>query len=153
VSEQPAGAPRRRRKVYAYITHGHRLLIFSHVDAPEAGTQVPGGTLEEGEDPALGVLREAEEETGLRGLRLVSLLGEREHPIPELGEVHHRYYYHLICGGTPPETWEHREMYPSDGSNPPLFRLHWVALPAGVPPLRVDLDQELPTLLRHLGFG
>ncbi len=40
-----------RHKVYAYITHGHRLLVFSHRDFPEAGIQVPGGTMEEGEDP------------------------------------------------------------------------------------------------------
>jgi hypothetical protein len=32
-----------KHKVLAYITHGERLLIFSHPDAPEAGLQVPGG--------------------------------------------------------------------------------------------------------------
>jgi 8-oxo-dGTP pyrophosphatase MutT (NUDIX family) len=42
-------------------------LIFSHPDYPEAGLQVPAGTLEPGEHPEAGVLREAYEETGLTG--------------------------------------------------------------------------------------
>lgn len=54
-----------RRKVLAYITNRQRLLVFSHLDIPEAGIQVPGGTLEDGESPEEGVLREAYEETGL----------------------------------------------------------------------------------------
>ena len=48
-----------KHKVLAYITHGERLLIFSHPDCPEAGLQVPAGTLEPGEDPAEGAMREA----------------------------------------------------------------------------------------------
>ena len=144
---------RRRRKVYAYITHGDRLLVFTHVDAPEAGIQVPGGSLEKGEDAEAGVLREAEEETGLAGLRLAGLLGECEHPLPDLGEVHHRRYYHLTCAQAPPEIWEHREMYPSDGSAPPLFRFYWVPLPAGVPHLLGELDQMVPGLLERMGLA
>lgn len=35
-------------KVYAYITHEERLLVFKHVDFPEVGIQVPGGTLDAG---------------------------------------------------------------------------------------------------------
>ena len=37
------------QKVYAYITRAEQLLVFSHVDFPEAGIQVPGGTLEPGD--------------------------------------------------------------------------------------------------------
>jgi 8-oxo-dGTP pyrophosphatase MutT (NUDIX family) len=42
------------------------------------GLQVPAGTLRQGEDPAAGALREAQEETGLAGLRLVRFLGSYE---------------------------------------------------------------------------
>lgn len=66
-----------KRKVFAYITSGNRLLVFWHPDAPEAGTQVPAGTVEPGERPEAAVLREAFEETSLPGLELAGLLGER----------------------------------------------------------------------------
>jgi hypothetical protein len=38
-----------KNKVIAYITQGKRLLVFRHTQAPEAGIQVPGGTIEEPE--------------------------------------------------------------------------------------------------------
>ncbi len=34
-----------KRKAFAYITHAHHLLVFSHPAAPEAGIQVPAGTV------------------------------------------------------------------------------------------------------------
>ena len=64
-----------RRKAFAYITQGHRLLVFTHPDAPEAGTQVPAGTIEHGETPEDAALREAREETGLSLLTVVRFLG------------------------------------------------------------------------------
>lgn len=42
-----------RHRAYAYITNGSRLLLFTHPEAPEAGIQVPAGTIEPGEDPLL----------------------------------------------------------------------------------------------------
>lgn len=59
------------KKVYAYITRGEQLLVFNHVDFPEAGIQVPGGTLEPDELPESAVLREALKETGLEGLQQI----------------------------------------------------------------------------------
>ncbi|MCD6284740.1 MAG: NUDIX domain-containing protein [Anaerolineae bacterium] len=47
-----------KHKVYAYITHANRLLVFRHVDVPDAGIQVPGGTVEEGEVPDEAAMRE-----------------------------------------------------------------------------------------------
>ena len=46
----------------------HSLVI----DAPEAGIQVPAGTVEADETPAAAALREAREETGLGDLRLAA---------------------------------------------------------------------------------
>lgn len=50
------------QKGYGYVTRvndGRRqVLVFDHVEYPEAGTQVPGGSLEEGEEPLAGILRE-----------------------------------------------------------------------------------------------
>ncbi len=36
-----------KHKVFAYITSQHQLLVFRHPYAPEAGIQVPAGTIEE----------------------------------------------------------------------------------------------------------
>lgn len=63
-------------KVACLITRGGpdgpELCVFEH---PSAGIQLPAGTLEVGEDPLAGALREAFEETGLDGLRVESELG------------------------------------------------------------------------------
>ena len=54
-----------RRRVYAYVTNGRRLLVFRQPESPEAGIQVRGGTVEAGERPKDAVMREAGEETGV----------------------------------------------------------------------------------------
>lgn len=56
------------RKAIAYITQGDRLLVFRQPQYPEAGIQVPGGTIEDGESADEAALREAREETGLAEL-------------------------------------------------------------------------------------
>jgi 8-oxo-dGTP pyrophosphatase MutT (NUDIX family) len=75
-------------KVTAFITrdgaHGRELLVFTH---PDAGIQVPAGTMEHGETPEIAVLREAFEETGLTDLRIVADLGAIT-PILEPGWCH-----------------------------------------------------------------
>ena len=40
-----------KHKAFAYITCHHSLLVFSHPYEPEAGIQVPAGTVEVGEGP------------------------------------------------------------------------------------------------------
>lgn len=140
-----------RRKVYAYITHSGRLLGFRHPYAPEAGIQVPGGTLREGEDPVVGVVRESHEETGLSGLVLGGFLGERDHSAPERNEVHRRRFYHLARAHQPPERWRTMETDPSDGSpERPVFEFYWVRLPDEVPPLAPGHDCLLPELVARL---
>ena len=63
-------------KVYAYITSPeNQLLVFKHMDFPEAGIQVAGGTVELGEAVEQAVMREAQEETGLSDLQLVRKVG------------------------------------------------------------------------------
>lgn len=98
--------PTLKRKVFAYITHSNHLLVFSHPYAPEAGIQVPAGTVEPDERPEEAVLREAFEETGLTDLTLVGALGEQARDMADFGrdEIHHHYFYHVSCGGTPPLT-------------------------------------------------
>ena len=49
--------------------------MFDHRDHPNAGTQVPAGRLEAGEDVEAGLLRELEEEAGLTRAQIVRKLG------------------------------------------------------------------------------
>ena len=93
-----------RHKAFAYITSRHHLLVFCHPDAPEAGSQVPAGTVEPDENPQQAALREACEETSLSDLTLAGFLGEQIRPMVDFGveETHHRYFYHLVIDGEPP---------------------------------------------------
>jgi len=145
------------RKAYAYITRGSQLLIFSHPDFPDAGLQVPGGTVQPDEAPSETVLREAHEETGLTQLRLGAFLGEQQRDLSDFGkaEIHHRYFYHVWCEEDTPAAWQHDETDPSDD---PIYHVpirlafFWVALPDGVPPLIADHDALVPALCKHLSL-
>ena len=145
-----------KHKVMAYITHHHHLLVFRHPGAPEAGIQVPAGTVEEHEQAEDAVLREAYEETGLTHLTLHCFLGDHERDMSDFGrdEVHHRRFYHLRCQGYPPTTWQHEECYHSGSSaqKPILFEFFWAPLPHAVPPLIADHGIMLPQLLDILSL-
>ncbi|HVC34564.1 MAG TPA: NUDIX domain-containing protein [Chloroflexota bacterium] len=150
--------PLLKRKAFAYITRGERLLLFTHPNAPEAGIQVPAGTLEDGEEPEAGVLREAIEETGLTSLGVVSFLGEERRDMSDVGkdEIHHRYFFHLRCLDEPPDRWRHGETQPADRGSPIPFDFFWARLPDEVPELVADHGRFLPSLLtsvsRHEGI-
>ncbi|UCC64852.1 MAG: NUDIX domain-containing protein [Anaerolineae bacterium] len=125
-------------KVIAYITAGDKLLLFRHPHHPEAGIQVPAGTVEEGESLEAAVLREAREETGLGNLAIRSYLGLQEVDLSALGlsGVQRRHFFHLALCGDAPARWRHDENYPSDGSAGPIeFEFFWARFPNQVPEL------------------
>jgi 8-oxo-dGTP pyrophosphatase MutT (NUDIX family) len=154
------------RKAFAYITHENHLLVFEHPESPEAGIQVPAGSIKPGESPQAGALREAQEETGLTGLSVCCFLGEQIRDMSDfsshVGQVHHRYFYHLLCEDENlPDSWLHGERFPSvdeEGEKPSFdsdgfthrFRFFRARLPDEVPPLIADHDYYLPVLIEHL---
>ena len=97
------------RKVVCYVTRGRALLVFRQRDDPEAGLQVPAGTVDPGERPAAAALREATEETGLAGFRVVRKLGEYRYRFddPPRHEVHERHVFHLSAPPNVPDRWQH----------------------------------------------
>lgn len=147
-----------RRKAFAYITSlttsRHRLLVFSQPLSPEAGIQVPAGTIGENETPEDAVQREAGEETGLSRFTLVGLLGRQEFDARPFGrdEIHDRWFFHLTCDEETPERWRHGEHDPADAPGEVIpFDLFWVDLPDRVPPLIAGHDRFIPDLIRVLG--
>jgi 8-oxo-dGTP diphosphatase len=143
-------------KALAYITNRDRLLVFRQPDFPDAGIQIPGGSMDPDELPAAAALREAFEETGLSELTMSSYLGRVEHDLTRYGQVGwlHRHYFHLTIDGDVPETWQHRELFPSEGEHESvLFEFFWVELPDAVPPMIGDRDEMIPELLRALGYS
>jgi 8-oxo-dGTP pyrophosphatase MutT (NUDIX family) len=98
-------------KVIAYIYRKRNdqteVLVFSHADFPEAGIQVVGGTLEEGEDHILALVREILEESGL----IVSAndfkkVGETQYQRKDKPELNHRHYFKMHSNGLP-DKWSH----------------------------------------------
>ncbi len=140
------------RKAFAYITCGMRLLVFRHVDFPEAGIQVPGGTVGAGESFKAAALREAWEETGLTGLQMVGLIGKLVKDMSEYGihQIQVQRFFHLLCTENPPETWRHSEEDASDGSGSIRFEFFWVALPDGVPILAGTQGYFIPQLIENI---
>jgi SAM-dependent methyltransferase len=137
------------QKVACYITQGERLLVFDHTQYPEAGVQIPAGSLEAGESPQAAALREAREESGLQNLAMRAYLGKKSYDLSPLGraEIHERHYFHLECLEATPERWLSYEQTPSDGSPGPIeLVFYWVRCPAEAPPLSGWLDDYFPQL-------
>lgn len=138
--------PRRKHvpKALVYITQDDRLLLFRKPAQPEAGIQVPGGSVEPGEALEAAALREAHEETGLSGLVLRSYLGSAEYELKvDVGPAHLRHFFHLVYAGPSPARWEHVELKPAPAA-PVRFELWWEPLPS------VRLDWEMDHCLEAL---
>ena len=122
-------------KVVAYITRvnkqgGTELLVFDHRDDPDAGTQVPAGTVEHGEAIESALQREIVEETGLQGCRLAAKLTtyEWEHPVTH--NTHERHVFHLHAPADTRDTWtwvetSGREVSEDEGY---VFVFRWIPL-------------------------
>lgn len=115
-------------KVLIYATWNDRLLVFEEPDFPETPLQVPGGTVDAGEDILAAAYREFAEETGLLHSDGMIRLETVDYDYPERGsrELHRRHCFHLKLNAPMPETWDHYEMSPCDGGAPILFRLFWL---------------------------
>ncbi len=119
-----------KEKVLAYIIREIKskteLLVFDHVDIPKVGTQVPAGTLELGESPENGVIREIYEESGLENFEEIRFLGNFEYISKEKQEIHNRHVFCLKSIETRDE-WVH--IVSGNGEdNMMKFKFFWVEL-------------------------
>ncbi|WP_394218891.1 NUDIX domain-containing protein [Halobacillus trueperi] len=96
------------KKAYGYVTRikeGQiQVLVFQH-PISEAGIQIPKGTVEPVKDPQDAVLREMEEETGLRDFHIEQWLAEDLWKNDD-GAIHHRFFYKLSVSNVE-DGWDH----------------------------------------------
>ena len=156
---KPRGETRFRRKVVIYATWKQQLVVFTKPDFPGHGTEVPGGTVEEGEDLEAAARREFVEETGLEPPPVFEPLGEMTYVFQsktfEAGAVcfqHHRSFFHAPLERAPVAPWDWTEQTP-DGGGPPI-RMAFTLVPLLPPPVLFGrLDAHLPALLVRLGLA
>ena len=131
-------------KALCYVVCDGRLLVFRHRDFPEAGVQVPAGTLHPGEEPASGAIREAEEETGRSGFRVVRKLGtvDHEHRDAERHEIHERHIFLVDPPPGLPDAWSHLA---EEGNGDFWFEFSWLPLST-----EIVLAGDQHVLLREL---
>lgn len=139
-------------KVVAYVTRRApdgrtELLVFDHRDHPDSGTQVPAGTVQEGEAIEDALLREVFEETGRDDFRPVRMLAHYDWVHPSTGNTHERHVYHLEAPPGVPDQWEWTETSGGEVSDEDgyVFVFRWVPLD-DVPLLAGNLGDHLHTL-------
>lgn len=96
------------KKAYGYITRIKdgkiQVLVFRH-SIPEAGIQIPKGTVEADEDTYNAVIRKIKEETGLNNFEVQHLIAE-DYWKNDDGVIHHRYFYKINVTDAP-EQWKY----------------------------------------------
>lgn len=98
-------------KVLAYVTRdgsgGREVLVFRHRDHPDAGVQVPGGTVDAGESLESALVREVKEETGLSNLVVIGQIAKAPFHAAWRNEWQERNVFHLVTPAHLPESWTH----------------------------------------------
>lgn len=139
----------KKRKVLAYITKGQEpnleLLVFRHRDHPEAGLQVPGGTVEDGEQLVDAMYREIKEETGIDqgNLQLIGNIHTYNYYPVDRETIYERTFFHLIYLGEQ-KVWDHLVMCEGE-DNGLVFQYRWEPL-ASLPLLAGEQGAALHVL-------
>ncbi|WP_231514871.1 NUDIX hydrolase [Oceanobacillus salinisoli] len=97
------------KKVYGYVTRikngKPQVLVFQH-PIPEAGLQIPKGTVKAQEDTYHAVMREIEEETGLKNFEVNHLI-TKDYWENDNGAIHNRFFYRINVSNVPDE-WDYQ---------------------------------------------
>lgn len=118
------------QKVLAYVTREklgvRHVLVFEHCDFPEAGIQVPAGTVGAGEELQSAAKREVLEESGLWLSCDGKLIGTFEFERVDRDEVHIRNVFQFEALEDVPASWIH--VVSGSGEDEDLrFRFYWLS--------------------------
>ena len=136
-----------KRKVLAYITKGEdaerEILVFEQKDNPNAGLQVPGGTIEEGELLIDALYREIEEETGINreDLELKRKINTSNYFPQHKNVIYERNIFHLTFIGKEQAGWDHR-VYGGGNDDGLIFSHRWIPINK-LPELAANQDQAI----------
>jgi 8-oxo-dGTP pyrophosphatase MutT (NUDIX family) len=112
------------RKVTAFVLRGGSppcdVLVFDHPHL-NAGTQLPAGTVDDGETFDHAVLRETTEETGLSSIRIASRLAIMHYALSDEKTQVERHLYALTLTAPCADRWEHFAQ--EEGL---VFSLYWL---------------------------
>ncbi|WP_252504238.1 NUDIX domain-containing protein [Sporosarcina sp. Marseille-Q4943] len=141
-----------KRKVLAYITKddhaGRKILVFEQEGNPEAGLQVPGGTIEEDELLIDALYREIEEETGIRRdqLQLNGKVDKKNYfPENRKNVIHERNVFHLTYIGEDEHEWD--TCVKSTGKdNGMIFHCRWMPV-NDLPALAAGQDELIDFII------
>lgn len=117
-------------KVLAYIFRVTDLtleiLVFTHRDMPDAGIQVVGGTVENGEDLICALKREISEESGLQFDESTSFqkIGESLYQRKDIAELNIRHYFSVYTNDLK-DSWSH-SVESTGEDNQLLFDFFWL---------------------------
>lgn len=136
-----------KQKVLAYITRceNAQLLVFDHRDYPEAGTQVPAGTVEDSEAVEVALWREVREESGLEAGQLQFVRKLAEHM--DVKSRTTRHVFHLAAQEDFPDFWVH-SVYGAGEDEGLVFVYRWEALP-----LKIELSGQQGLWFKELKKG
>lgn len=112
-----------RIRVAAYVIRRRavpELLVFDHVGMADAGTQVPAGGVEPGEELSYAVLREVAEEAGLPDATVLREVAVDERPHPETRRPRRTTFFLLRAPEDTPDAWLHRVRGDGADSRPHL---------------------------------
>ncbi|NRF44489.1 NUDIX domain-containing protein [Bacillus subtilis] len=111
------------KKAYGYVTRDKggktQVLVFQH-PIKEAGIQVPKGTVKHDEHTYNAVIREIEEETGLKNFEVEKLIAEDFWESDD-GAVHNRFFYRINVLDAP-ECWDYN---PTGGGEEEGLTFHY----------------------------
>jgi len=132
-------------KVLIYATRNEQILVFQEPDYAHIPLQIPGGTINDGEEPAMAAYREFHEETGIlrtSGIRFLECL-EYVYFGTATAQVHRRHCFHLPLEGDFPAQWQHYEMFPADEAKPILFNLFWLPFEQAQVQLGLEMEKSI----------
>jgi 8-oxo-dGTP diphosphatase len=119
------GVSQVRRIARAMLENDQGLFAFLHILFDDKFghrdyLETPGGGIEDGETPDVAVIREIEEECGLKS-KVVMLIGEVKDAYNLIQRQNHQFYYYAKVVGQGQKLWTARE-------HQLIHQLHWLTL-------------------------